>query len=260
MVTQDVVELHVHGGVAIVNSVLDALSKIEGLRLAQRGEYTRVSRREEEQGEREKRRRRRGSMKGRKGGRSEDMLTSESIVERSTRMGLRGFKSCRIGGRKTTEKKRPTAVQSRGGREGAEKEASSDGDFQRALLNGRMDLLEAEALSDLINAETKGERRRRCYDDVDADCDPGQQKQALEQVGQEDAFADCGEGWESGLGRGMRRWSEDKVETWQEEEEEEEEEVRTNDEGVSDVRRSQETLWRMADGSFEVEIVLSQVC
>ncbi|EKX43754.1 hypothetical protein GUITHDRAFT_110211 [Guillardia theta CCMP2712] len=97
---EDVVELHVHGGVAIVNSVLDALSKIEGLRLAQRGEYTR-----------------------------------------------------------------------------------------RALMNGRMDLLEAEALSDLINAETKGQQKQaleqprqdvgRIYDEVNTHLADGRRGEAI---------------------------------------------------------------------------------
>ena len=68
---EDVVELHVHGGVAIVNSVLAALSEAPGLRLAVRGEFTR-----------------------------------------------------------------------------------------RAFLNGRMDLLEAEALNDLIHAETVGQQKQ----------------------------------------------------------------------------------------------------
>jgi tRNA modification GTPase len=68
---EDVVELHVHGGVAIVNSVLAALSEAPGLRLAVRGEFTR-----------------------------------------------------------------------------------------RAFLNGRMDLLEAEALNDLIHAETAGQQKQ----------------------------------------------------------------------------------------------------
>ena len=37
---EDLVELHLHGGRAVVASVLDALSKIEGLRAAQPGEFT----------------------------------------------------------------------------------------------------------------------------------------------------------------------------------------------------------------------------
>ena len=73
---EDVVEFHVHGGIAVVNSVLDSLGTLPGLRMAERGEFT-----------------------------------------------------------------------------------------KRAYLNGRMDLLEAEALNDLIHAET-----------------PGQQKQAMKQM------------------------------------------------------------------------------
>lgn len=38
---EDVVELHVHGGLAVVDGVLAALSSIEGLRLAEPGEFTR---------------------------------------------------------------------------------------------------------------------------------------------------------------------------------------------------------------------------
>jgi tRNA modification GTPase len=68
---EDVVEYHLHGGVAVVNSVLDALSKVPGLRLAERGEFT-----------------------------------------------------------------------------------------KRAYLNGQMDLLEAEALNDLIHAETSGQQKQ----------------------------------------------------------------------------------------------------
>ena len=38
---EDVVELHVHGGLAVVDGVLAALSGLEGLRLAEAGEFTR---------------------------------------------------------------------------------------------------------------------------------------------------------------------------------------------------------------------------
>jgi tRNA modification GTPase len=38
---EDVVELHLHGGAAIISSILDRLSKIVGLRLAAPGEFTR---------------------------------------------------------------------------------------------------------------------------------------------------------------------------------------------------------------------------
>lgn len=38
---EDVVELHLHGGRAVVEGVLSALAKIEGLRLAEAGEFTR---------------------------------------------------------------------------------------------------------------------------------------------------------------------------------------------------------------------------
>ena len=38
---EDVLELHVHGGRAVIVAVLDALSKIEGCRLAEAGEFTR---------------------------------------------------------------------------------------------------------------------------------------------------------------------------------------------------------------------------
>ncbi len=68
---EDIVEYHVHGGVAIVNSLLSALANIPGLRMATRGEFT-----------------------------------------------------------------------------------------KRAYLNGRMDLLEAEALNDLIHAETSGQQKQ----------------------------------------------------------------------------------------------------
>ena len=68
---EDLVEYHLHGGVAIVKSVLAALSKVRGLRMAGPGEFTR-----------------------------------------------------------------------------------------RAYLNGRMDLLEAEALNDLIHAETSGQQKQ----------------------------------------------------------------------------------------------------
>jgi len=68
---EDVVEIHCHGGTAIVTSVLEALGSCEGLRLAQRGEFT-----------------------------------------------------------------------------------------KRAYLNGNMDLLEAEALNDLIHAETRGQQQQ----------------------------------------------------------------------------------------------------
>jgi len=38
---EDVAELHVHGGLAVVDGVLAALSRVEGLRLAEAGEFTR---------------------------------------------------------------------------------------------------------------------------------------------------------------------------------------------------------------------------
>jgi tRNA modification GTPase len=38
---EDVIELHLHGGRAITSSVLDALSRMDGLRLAEPGEFTR---------------------------------------------------------------------------------------------------------------------------------------------------------------------------------------------------------------------------
>lgn len=38
---EDVVELHVHGGVAVVSGVLEALSELDGLRLAEAGEFSR---------------------------------------------------------------------------------------------------------------------------------------------------------------------------------------------------------------------------
>ena len=38
---EDVVELHLHGGIAVVRSVLDALAECPGLRLAEPGEFTR---------------------------------------------------------------------------------------------------------------------------------------------------------------------------------------------------------------------------
>ncbi len=38
---EDVAELHVHGSIAVISSLLDALSKIEGLRLASPGEFSR---------------------------------------------------------------------------------------------------------------------------------------------------------------------------------------------------------------------------
>ncbi len=38
---EDLVEFHCHGGRAVVRAVLDALSRIDGLRLAQPGEFTR---------------------------------------------------------------------------------------------------------------------------------------------------------------------------------------------------------------------------
>lgn len=38
---EDVVELHVHGGRAVVDSILSALASVEGLRLAEPGEFTR---------------------------------------------------------------------------------------------------------------------------------------------------------------------------------------------------------------------------
>lgn len=68
---EDIVEFHVHGGIAIVNSLLTALGNTDGLRMASRGEFTR-----------------------------------------------------------------------------------------RAFENGRMDLLEAEALNDLIHAETSGQQKQ----------------------------------------------------------------------------------------------------
>ena len=68
---EDVVEIHCHGGIAIVSSLLEALGSCEGLRIAQPGEFT-----------------------------------------------------------------------------------------KRAYLNGNMDLLEAEALNDLIHAETRGQQKQ----------------------------------------------------------------------------------------------------
>lgn len=38
---EDVVELHVHGGPAVIDGVLEALSRLDGLRLAEAGEFTR---------------------------------------------------------------------------------------------------------------------------------------------------------------------------------------------------------------------------
>lgn len=38
---EDCCEFHVHGGVAVINSVFDALSNIPNLRLAEAGEFTR---------------------------------------------------------------------------------------------------------------------------------------------------------------------------------------------------------------------------
>lgn len=38
---EDVTELHVHGGPAVVRAVLDALCSIQGVRLAEAGEFTR---------------------------------------------------------------------------------------------------------------------------------------------------------------------------------------------------------------------------
>jgi tRNA U34 5-carboxymethylaminomethyl modifying GTPase MnmE/TrmE len=38
---QDVIELHVHGGTAVVSSVLEALGRVPGLRPAAAGEFTR---------------------------------------------------------------------------------------------------------------------------------------------------------------------------------------------------------------------------
>jgi len=38
---EDVVELHVHGGIAVIDSVLSTLATIDGLRLAEPGEFTR---------------------------------------------------------------------------------------------------------------------------------------------------------------------------------------------------------------------------
>lgn len=40
---EDVVELHIHGGVAVIAAVLDALSRRPGLRLAEPGEFTRIA-------------------------------------------------------------------------------------------------------------------------------------------------------------------------------------------------------------------------
>ena len=39
---EDVVELHCHGGRATVDGVLEALDGVEGLRAAERGEFTRA--------------------------------------------------------------------------------------------------------------------------------------------------------------------------------------------------------------------------
>ena len=41
IVGEDVAELHVHGGPAVVRAVLDALCSIQGVRLAEPGEFTR---------------------------------------------------------------------------------------------------------------------------------------------------------------------------------------------------------------------------
>lgn len=38
---EDVVELHIHGGPAVISSVLDSLSKIKGLKQAEPGEFSR---------------------------------------------------------------------------------------------------------------------------------------------------------------------------------------------------------------------------
>ncbi|MCF6303906.1 MAG: tRNA uridine-5-carboxymethylaminomethyl(34) synthesis GTPase MnmE [Rhodobacteraceae bacterium] len=38
---EEVIEFHLHGGIAVVNSVLQALSEIDGLRMAEAGEFTR---------------------------------------------------------------------------------------------------------------------------------------------------------------------------------------------------------------------------
>ncbi len=38
---EDIIELHLHGSIAVVNSVLKALSEIDGLRMAEAGEFTR---------------------------------------------------------------------------------------------------------------------------------------------------------------------------------------------------------------------------
>ena len=40
---EDVVELHVHGGLAVIDGVLSALGRLEGFRLAEPGEFTRRS-------------------------------------------------------------------------------------------------------------------------------------------------------------------------------------------------------------------------
>ena len=40
---EDVVELHLHGGSIVISGILDALIKLDGLRLAEPGEFTRRS-------------------------------------------------------------------------------------------------------------------------------------------------------------------------------------------------------------------------
>ena len=40
---EDVAEVHVHGGTAVVSAILGALSEIPGLRPAEAGEFTRIA-------------------------------------------------------------------------------------------------------------------------------------------------------------------------------------------------------------------------
>ena len=40
---QDIIELQVHGGIAIINSILDELSALKYLRIANNGEFTRIA-------------------------------------------------------------------------------------------------------------------------------------------------------------------------------------------------------------------------
>ena len=40
---EDMAEIHVHGSIAVVRSILDQLSKIENCRLAEPGEFTKIA-------------------------------------------------------------------------------------------------------------------------------------------------------------------------------------------------------------------------